>query len=83
MATLRALRRRVAELGCEYEDTGTCMMLSVPRGFRLAGAQIHMFDLDYGRGEWLKPDAYDAMLEEMRMGLEPCPDPDCDYCNGR
>ena len=67
------------------DDSGSCLSINAPTGQRFAGAQVHMVSVAYNvpPGAWHKPDAYEALLAELAMGLEPCDDPSCDYCAER
>lgn len=83
MATKKEFDRRCRELECEVTDNGTTIEVHAPEGMVFAGPLQHSIFVDYNhpRGAWRKSEAYDALLEDMEAGIEPCDDPDCEICN--
>lgn len=78
MATRKQFINRCNELGVIAIDSGDMIRIDAPHGRRFAGTQCHYHDI-YLRG-WTRPDAYQAMIDDMRMGLETCDITDCEIC---
>lgn len=82
MTTLAKVKRAAAALGATVEDskeghTHECTV-EAPHRHIWKSDDIHML-IDACYRPW-KPD-YADLLRRMSYGLEPCTDPDCDWCN--
>lgn len=57
-------------------------IVDAPRGSVWRSCGIHCMCEPHKNesGQSWKPEAYAALIERMRDGLEPCIDPDCDIC---
>ena len=82
-ATRVQLQKRVDQLGCELLDNGVSLEVHCPQGAVFGTTFTHMLRFTYGepQGAWKKAEAYACVLDDLSVGLEPCTDPDCDYCN--
>jgi hypothetical protein len=82
MATRRQLVERCAALGLELVDEAGSLEVLCPSGKRIGGMDVHMLRLAYDHppGAWKKPEAYAALLDDLSRGVEPCREPECDYC---
>ena len=81
-ATLRDVRKRAKALGAIVVDdkigeTHECTV-EAPPGYRWATDELHQF-VNCSYRPW-KPD-YADLLDRMAQGIEPCPDPDCEWCH--
>ena len=81
-ATLRQVKAAARKIGAVVTDdiigeTHECTV-EAPAGYRWLAADIHMF-VDSAYVPW-KPD-YADLLERMAYGIEPCPDPECEWCH--
>lgn len=80
-ATRASLLARAAALGVAVEDDGVSLNILCPAGLRLVGTGTHWLRIDnLPRGAWTRPAMYAALLDDLALGVEPCADPDCDYC---
>lgn len=82
MATLKQVKARAKELGAIVCDdkvgyTHECTV-EAPAGHRWVTSSLHMF-VDSAFLPW-KPD-YADLLDRMSMGIEVCPDADCEWCH--
>ena len=82
MTTLRQLRRRAAALGAIVVDdvvghTHECTV-EAPPGHVWVTDGLHMF-VAACYSPW-RPD-YADLLSRMAAGVEPCTDPDCEWCH--
>jgi hypothetical protein len=80
-ATLRDVKKAAALIGATVVDdkaygTHECTV-EAPHRYRWADG-LHMF-VDCTNQPW-KPD-YQDLLDRMSYGIEPCTDPECDWCN--
>ena len=79
MATRKQAYTRAAKLGCTITETGDSVSLDLPLGKVLAGSGLHYYDIrDIER--WKMADVWDAIIEEMEMGIENCTTTGCDVC---
>jgi hypothetical protein len=76
LATRKQFLARVADLGLELVEDDFCLEVVCPAGVRFAGTDVHSFRVD-NRG-WTRMQQYGALVDDMKHGVEPCPDPDCD-----
>jgi hypothetical protein len=76
-----ALKARCSELGCTMtvEEHGDSVRLGVeaPAGLRFSVEMHEMVDWTYK--PW-HPD-YADMLDRLSAGVEPCDDPECEWCH--
>jgi hypothetical protein len=82
MSTLRQVKAAAAKIGAIVEDdkvghTHECTV-EAPPGYRWRADELHQF-VNASYIPW-KPD-YADLLDRMADGIEPCPDPDCDWCH--
>jgi len=84
MATKQQVMQMAAKHGIVVVDDGTKIAVDLPHGYVLVASGLHFRDLYYNSppGAWKKPDAWESILEDIRDGIEPCTDPDCDCCSG-
>jgi len=83
----RATRRQVmavaAQFGIRVHDDGEKVSIDAPRYYVLKGSGLHFTDVRYGaaHGAWPKPEVWGEVLHDIRDGIEPCEDPECDCCH--
>jgi hypothetical protein len=85
MATKQQVMRVAAKHGITVVDDGEKIAVDLPPGFVLVGSGLHFLDLHYNSppGAWNKPDAWESILDDIREGVEPCTDDDCDCCRAK
>lgn len=72
---------RVKELGCSVTDDEDTLKLDAPEGHVFGTTFTHYIDIWHRRG-WKMGEVYTSMMEDMSMGVVPCEDADCEWCNG-
>lgn len=57
--------------------------VDAPRGFVWKASGCHCLTAPHAneQGQSWKREAYDDLIDRMKMGLEPCGDADCQICN--
>ena len=85
MATKQQVMQMADKYGIIVVDTGGKITVDLPDGYVLAGSGLHFLDLYYDSppGAWKKPDVWQAILDDISDGIEPCTDPDCDCCGAK
>ena len=85
-ATKAQFLRRVQELGCTIPpdmDDSWALHVDTPEGQRFVSTGCHMLAVpcrNHSGQSWL-PQAYAEALQDMALGLEPCAEAECDYCD--
>jgi len=89
MATRQQLVERCRELGVSLkfdesssQDQYGVIIIDAPSGFVFRGSQLHYYDL-YLNPSWKRSEAYDAIMEELSMGLDKCDVHNCEICNSK
>jgi hypothetical protein len=82
MTNLREVKTLAKALGATVEDRKStsfhsCRVEAPPR-FRWTEGDVHEL-VDETNRPW-KPD-YADLLSRMKYGIEPCTDPECEWCN--
>jgi len=82
MTTLKDVRKLAKKLGAIVEDSKIGHVhectVEAPAGHIWKADDIHQFVAN-AYIPW-KPD-YDDLLDRMAYGIEPCTDPECDWCH--
>jgi hypothetical protein len=83
-ATRKQVLAKAKELGILVNDDGNAIELEAPNGFLLGLTDSHCsMQFIYGDGAWARPDIWNAVMEYLEAGLEPCEDPECDCHKGQ
>lgn len=85
MATRKQLINRCKATGCLCFDDGCSLEIVAPDGHRLVDVMMHATVVNYASG-WgntymPKAEAYRYLIEDLEGGIEPCDDPECEWCN--
>lgn len=78
----QALINRCKELNCLAIDNGDNITVDAPSGYLFRGVNQHSITEQYGdrRGRQPKAEAYKSLIQDLKNGLRPCLEPDCDSC---
>lgn len=84
MATKAQFRKRLAELGCTFEQDENAITVDAPKGKKIAGVGVH-YVTHWGTGDAAYPMSavYDDCIDDLSMGLEDCTESDCEICNDK
>ena len=74
----KELVRLCKSVGVMLLDSGDCVRVDAPVGYRLMGNGLHNADL-YTEG-WKREEVYEELSNDIGDGVEKCDDPDCDAC---
>ena len=82
-ATKKQVLAVAAKFGIRVHDDGEKVSVDCPRYYVLKGSGLHFTDVRYGmaHGSWPKPQVWAQVLHDIADGIEPCADPDCEYCH--
>jgi hypothetical protein len=82
MATKAQFRKRLAELGCTFEQDENAITVDAPHRKKIAGVGVH-YVTHWGTGDAAYPMSavYDDCIDDLSMGLEDCTEEDCDVCH--
>lgn len=78
MTTKKQLIDHCKKHGIMFLDDVDCLRFDAPIGKLLSPVGWHYIDFNL-RG-WTRPEAYQAIMEDIADGLEDCEDGDCDHC---
>jgi hypothetical protein len=79
--TKAAFEARAKVLGCTTENDGDRLSVFAPNRHVFASTGNHVQDIWYSRGRWKMGDAYASLVDDMSMGVRPCEDSECEWCN--
>jgi hypothetical protein len=81
MTRSERLAKRVERLGGKYEEDWCEINIDAPAGKRWMATETHFLLAEIGAYD-SRSQAVDSLTREVSMGLEDCPNPECD-CHGR
>jgi len=84
MATKAQFRKRLAELGCTFEQDENAITVDAPKGKKIAGQGVH-YITHAGTGDAAYPmtEVYANCIDDLDWGLEVCTESDCEICNDK
>ena len=73
MANKAQVQLRADKLGVTLRDDGEVAYIEAPSSMQFSATHVAYLDIYYNSppGAWRKSDAWDALLKEMHMGVEP------------
>jgi hypothetical protein len=77
--SLSRIKATAARYDAEVLDEGTSIEVWTPSGTRWVASIAHT--LSVGVWSMNRTDMYRSLLEDMRLGVEPCDASDCEICH--